>query len=207
MDMDNDIMTRHGDSTTDKNTGFSWTYHIPLIKNSVLWRDLLLAFGIPVIFLGILLLFIMGGEDLLMIFMILGSVSAFLFFLIVIALIILKIIYGRGVETVFYFDDKGVGYESGRTSKKVGHGLAILGSLSGSPTAAGAGMLAASRDSGYMKWNEIGSVKLYNRGRVIYLRGKMLINPFALYCTRDNFDAVSEYVKKHATDAKIIEKR
>lgn len=180
-----------------------WNYRMPLIKNAVMWRDILLALGIPVVLLGLFLLFLSGGEDIVMIIMAVTLIALILAALAIIAVIILFILYRGGVEMTFSLNEKGIGYEAGKRSRDINKGLAMAGAMSGSPTAAGAGMLAASRDSNFIKWEDVGSVKIHRRQRVIYVRSKMLIDPIALYCTHGNFHIVEDMVRSRVNDTKI----
>lgn len=43
--------------------GLRWEYTIPLVKNPVLWRDLVLALGLPVLVIAVIVVFFSNAGD------------------------------------------------------------------------------------------------------------------------------------------------
>jgi hypothetical protein len=65
-----------------------------------------------------------------------------------------------GMASDFYVNTEGAGQEASKTTSTVNTGLAVGGSLLGSFTAAGAGILAKSRENDFISWDETRTVAL-----------------------------------------------
>jgi hypothetical protein len=59
----------------------------------------------------------------------------------------------------------------------------------------------------FMSWKEMRSITVYPRERSLVFYRKMLIFPFALYCTPDNFETVKGLVREFAPGVPYKEKR
>jgi len=199
------VITPHadfsGNSVTKGTKGnpanfITWNRKIPLITNPYLVLQCIFApLGIGVIG-GIFFSLITGGEwDMLILFLILGSVLALLFLVI---MLVLQIVTGGGLETEFFISDEGVAHRAGSTTRALDRvsagGSAVLGSMSGT----GAGLIAISQENTMLRWVDVRYVSLYPRVRSMVFRSKYLISPVVLYCTEENFPLVRAMVKKYA---------
>ena len=175
--------------------GLAWNYRIPLITNTILTQDIVLVFGVTVLIAGGLAALITQQIFVLYMFV---AIGAGLIVLCLIIMLVLQVVLRGGFDTNFMINDKGVAYESGKTAKKLDRvstvGSAMLGSLAGT----GAGLIAISRESNNLHWKDVKYIKVHQRQRAIVFRSKYLIMPLALYCTPENFAAVTELVKKYA---------
>jgi len=176
--------------------GVHWEHRIPLVANSVLWRDLAFALGIPVLIIGAIVVIFSNAQNRLEVFMLFGVL--FLIFLLIAFVVIaaLSRSLGGGLLARFYINHAGIGYEAGPMAKKVNRGTLILSLMSGSVNAAGTTLMAISQEENFITWQDVHSVKIYVHPRVVHIRSKELINPIALYCTVENFGKVTEMIGK-----------
>lgn len=171
-----------------------WKAQVPIFKNTVILKDLGIALGIPFGIL-ILILFIISGGDLstdgiaypmLMIAMLLAS--GFLF---------IMLVYGGKYDAGYVIDSRGIlnyTLESQSKKNKVINTLVIvIGILTGKPYAAGAGILAQSRQSVFVKWKNIRKVRVYPKSKSIVIKGGFT-EKIALFCNDDNFEQIRDMV-------------
>lgn len=92
---------------------------------------------------------------------------------------------GGGLAARFYVNNAGVGYEAGGPAKKISRRTLVLSLMSGSIKAAGKSLIAISQEENFISWQDVRSVKIYSRQRVIHISSKELIYPIALYCTAE----------------------
>jgi hypothetical protein len=176
--------------------GVHWEHRIPLVANSVLWRDLVFALGIPVLIIGAIVVIFSDAQNRLDV-IILFCVLFLIFLLIALAVMVaLSWSLGGGLQATFYVNHAGIGYEAGHLAKKVNRGTLILSLMSGSVTAAGTTLIAISQEENFISWEDVHSVKIYARPMVVHIRSKELINPIALYCTPDTFGRVTDMISK-----------
>ena len=111
--------------------GLRWEYTIPLVKNMVLWRDLVLALGLPVLVIAVIVVLFSNAVDRLRVLMLFGVL--FLIFLLIAFIVMVAISrsLGGGLAAKFYVNNAGVGYEAGSPAKKISHGTLILSLMSG----------------------------------------------------------------------------
>jgi len=69
-----------------------------------------------------------------------------------------------------------------------------LGLLSGKPAAAGAGMLAQSRQEVFIRWGRVMKVKYRPKSDTILLRGGWT-EQIALFCTAENFSEAERFIE------------
>lgn len=168
-----------------------WKMNVPIFKNNLILKQLGLAIGIP---FGILILFLIIVTK--------ASIYALYSVGIIIALLFLTwifvlIIYGGKYNVEFSLDSKGVlskTQANQRKKNKIINGLTfILGLLSKKPTVAGTSILAESRQEVFIPWKQISKVNYIAKTQTILLKGDFAEN-IALFCTRDNYPIVEEFV-------------
>jgi len=76
----------------------------------------------------------------------------------------------------------------------------VLGLFSGKPSAAGAGMLAQSRQAAFLKWNSVRKVCYKPRSFTILLSAGFA-EQIALFCTRENYPEVERFVMLYTQTA------
>ena len=74
-----------------------------------------------------------------------------------------------------------------------------LGLLSGNFTAAGAGMIAQSRQVVRIKWESIRKVRYYPKEHTILVRGGYM-EKIAVFCTPENYAEVEAMIKDKTTN-------
>jgi hypothetical protein len=172
--------------------GMSWSISVPIFRNPVILKQLGLAIGIPFGLLAIILA-IASGKSVYTLYG-LGLIGALLF----LSWLFMMVVYGGKYEAEFILDEKeALCQTQPRQAKKnqiINTLTVVLGLLSGKPAAAGAGMLAQSRQQVSIRWNRITRAKYNPRSCTIMLRGGWTEN-IALFCNGENYSAVEQFVK------------
>lgn len=177
-----------------ENVEIRWEIKVPLFKNKIILTDLGLALGIPFGILFIILLIVSKGDlsadgiAYPLIFIGIFFIVAFLFIL---------LIYGGKYDACYVIDSKGIlnytGEKQAKKNKTMNIMLIIMGIFSGKFSAAGAGLLAQSRQSVFVKWKSIKRVKVYPKSKSIVIRGGFT-EKIALFCNDDNFELVRDII-------------
>ena len=110
-----------------------------------------------------------------------------------------------GMTSDYFVNREGAGQEASKTTSKVNTGIAVAGTLLGSLSSAGAGMLAKSRENDFIRWDESRSVALNRKKKTVTVTRKSLVFPIRLYCTDENYDQVAAYIRKNVNPAIIKE--
>lgn len=173
-----------------------WQISVPIFKNPVILKQLGIAIGIP---FGIVALIIgfASGKSMYAIYG-LGLIAALLFF----TWLFIMLVYKGKYEVEFVIDDKGVICRSqvkqAKKNRIINAVTVLLGLLSGKPTAAGAGILAQSRQEVFLRWDRITKVKYKPKSRVILLRAGWT-EQMALFCSEENYQQIEDKVNQHCT--------
>ncbi|SFG06641.1 zinc-ribbon domain-containing protein [Oribacterium sp. WCC10] len=192
---------------------YRWIYEFDMVKNPVLlftvWRVMAMTFAIVMIFVCGLTL-IEGGYDDLM--DMLGHMAGFGILLLVmmgigvIAYLIVAQSYGWKYMVLFTMDEKGVEHRQMKSqfdkARAMGWLTAAAGLATGRVSAAGAGALAATRDSSISVFEYVKKVKAVRFSNVIYVNQMLFHNQ--VYTSREDFDFVRDYIMKHCRNAKCI---
>lgn len=171
-----------------------WQISVPIFGNAVILKQLGLAIGIP-FGLVALVIGLSSGKSVYTLYG-LGLIAAlpFLTWLFIMAF------YRGKYEAEFVLDGKGVLCRTqARQAKKnriVNTLTVVLGLLSGRPAAAGAGMLAQSRQEVFIRWSCVTKVKYKPGGRTILLRGGWT-EKIALFCRNENYVQVEAFVRQN----------
>jgi len=176
--------------------GIHWDYTIPLVKNTVLWRDLVLALGLPLIVIAIIVVLFSNASDRIGVLMLFGVLFLTFLSIAFIVMVAVSRSLGGGLAARFYVNNAGIGYEAGGPAKKISHGTLALSLMSGSIYAAGISLIAISQEESFISWQDVRSVKIYDHQRVILIRSKELGSPIALYCTPENFGRITDMIAK-----------
>lgn len=169
-----------------------WCARVPIFRNTLVLKQLGLAIGVPFGLLVIILAFL--SEKTIYTLYALGLVSTLLF----LTWLFVLTVYGGQYEVEFILDSQGVLCRTQAKQiqrNKVINTLAITaGLLSGKPSVVGAGMLAQSRQSEFLKWSRVTRVKYQPQQQTILLRGGWTEN-IALFCTECNYQQVAQVVR------------
>ena len=129
-------------------------------------------------------------------------------FFIVLSLIIaaaIQFFTKGGPTTEFAITPEGIGYRAGKESKAINRATLAGTALGGTLSGAGGSLINISREMDFMAWDEVRSIKVYQKERSLVFYRKFLIFPFALYCTPDNFEQVKALARTYAPGARYKE--
>ena len=178
----------------NNHTKFYWEIDIPIFKNNVILKDLGIALGIPFGLL-IFILFIISGGDISADGIGYPLITIGLLF--VFGILFIMLVYGGKYSAGYLIDSKGIlNYTQKKQAKQnriINTLLVVVGLLSGKPSTAGAGILAQSRQSVFVKWESIRKVKIYPSSKSIVVKGGFA-EKIALFCSDDNFDYVKDII-------------
>jgi len=161
-----------------------WTISVPILRNSVILKQLGFAIGIP---FGILFLFMIYFKAYYGLMLV-----AALFLL---SYVFIRIVWGGKYEVGFVLSKAGIRCytleKQARTNRIINTITVLGGFLSGKFAAAGAGILAQSRQDVLVKWKNIKKVKYLPKKNTVMIKGGFAEN-IAVFCTKENYtDAVS----------------
>ncbi len=168
-----------------------WQISVPIFKNTVILKQLGLAVGIP-FGLVALVIGLASGKSVYTLYG-LGLLAA----LLLLTWIFIMAVYRGRYEAEFVLDAKGAlcrtQAEQAEKNRLVNALTVIFGFLSRSPAAAGAGMLAHSRQEVLLRWNRVTKVKYRPKNRTILLRGGFS-EQIALFCSGENYPQIERAV-------------
>ena len=111
------------------------------------------------------------------------------------AALVMLVVYGNQYDYQFSVDEIGVKAETVGGTRRKNAIINWLLLLSGRPGPAGAGMLAASRQSELVKWKEVDRLDFNAEKKEIVLRrGKRAL--MLVQCTAENFDQVLRFAQQ-----------
>ncbi|MBV1758042.1 MAG: hypothetical protein KMY55_09395 [Dethiosulfatibacter sp.] len=173
----------------------SWQINVPIFKNILILKQMLIAIGIP---FGAVILFLLFNAFRS------GSKDAYygiglILLLFASGILLLMVAFGGQYSVAFDMDEKGITCRSQdryrKKSKVIGFLTVILSVFSRSPSAAGAGLLSQTRHTVRIKWVDIQKVKFYPNYRTILVKENAL-NSIGIFCTKENYTTIESYIKK-----------
>jgi len=177
-----------------KNTSYKWEIEVYIFKDPIIVRQLGLCIGVPFGALIIMLsIFAAGGDK--------GAIYALMLVasLFVLTYAFIMIVYRGKYAAGFIIDKKGIlNYTQKKQAKKnriINSLTVFLGLVSGRYSAAGAGVLAQSRQSVLVRWNRIRKVKYYPKRRTILVKGGFA-ETIAVFCNDENYEDISALIGK-----------
>ena len=178
-------------------TRLQWEIYVPIFKNTYILKGLGMAIGIPFGVLIAVILIVSGGD---LSGMGAGYALLLIVLLLVFTVLFVLIVYGGKYAPGFIVDDSGItNYtQAGQKRKnRIVNGLAVaLGLFSGNFAAAGAGMMANSRQTMRLKWKQVRKVRYDPKRHAILLRGG-IAEKMAVFCTSENYAEVEAVVRAH----------
>ena len=172
-----------------------WQICVSIFKNTVILKQLGIAIGIPFGLVALVIGFSSGKSVYTLYALGLIGLLIFLTWLFIMA------VYRGKYEAEFVLDDKGVlcrtQAKQAKKNRIVNTMTVALGLLSGKPSAAGAGMLAQSRQEVFLQWKSITKVKYKPKSNTILMRGGWT-ESIALFCTAENYSQVERHVMRWA---------
>lgn len=189
--------------TQNDNGDLFWMYELSMWKNPTLlitsWKVLMLVCGL----LGMFVFFITLGEgfmeavrEALMIF---GLIAGILTGLLVIAYPILSLTYKGKYCVLFEMNETGVKHtqlkDQFKKAQALGFLTALLGAATKSYSTAGAGLLAATKQSQQSTFANVKSVKIKEKRHVIYVNETL--NRNQVYAEPEDFIFIRDYIVAH----------
>lgn len=171
-----------------------WQISVPIFRNTAILKQLGLAIGIP-FSLVVLVIGLSSGKSVDTLYG-LGLIVALLF----LTWLFIMAVYRGKYEAEFVLDGKGVlcrtQAKQAKKNRIVNTLTVVIGLLSGKPAAAGAGMLAQSRQEVFLRWNRVTRVNCKPKSRTILLRGGWTEN-IALFCADENYEQIEAFVRRN----------
>lgn len=175
----------------DTQTTIQWRVSVPVFRNTVILKQLGLAIGIP-FGLVALVIGLSSGKSAYALYA-LGLVAA----LLILTWLFIMAVYRGKYEAEFVLDNKGAlcrtQAKQAKKNRVINTLTVILGLLTGKPAAAGAGMLAQSRQEAFLKWNRITKVQYKSKRLTVLLRGDWT-EQIALFCEAENYSQIERAV-------------
>ncbi len=191
-----------------------WTINIPILKNPLLWFQLMIVALLSGSFLILLLaglnLFESHWEQIPYSFTVGISVGVGLFATFALILVLL---YHGGVPTRYILRDGYIEQHTLTRAKRAGNFLGMLGLLSGKSagmTAAGSTLLARSREQIAVKWKSVDHIEVYpDRHEIRILDGWHTV--MQIISPADQFDdvlqVIQEKTQKNGRQKKFVKNR
>ena len=171
-----------------------WSIDVPIFKHSLILKQLGIAIGIPFGLLFIFFFLISNPENRIY------SLYAFgiILLLFLLTYLFIMLVYKGKYSVSFSMDDDGIRCTTRADMAKknrIVNGLTVsLGLLAGKSSIAGAGLLANSKQTVYLKWNQIKNVKYDRNSQSIVLRSHPM-ESIGVFCTRENYSQVETFIK------------
>ncbi len=182
---------------------YRWIYEFSMKRNPVLLLTILKVFAIVCAALWILMvvLALTDGDPLLRSLWSQGKVALLIFgvfaVLTVPAYFIVSAINGGKYIVLFEMDESGISHTQEPRQFSKAQGLQWLAAMAGAalhnPALAGAGVLAAARNSIRSDFSRVRSMKVLRRWNTVKLNQPMAKNQ--VYAEREDFDFVLEYIR------------
>jgi hypothetical protein len=190
------------DSKSGPPAVIAWKKKIPLLTNLFMLKDLALVFGIVGTGMLAFMLLISEGKD---VGQMLGVWALCMGIIVVLLVIACLVVLLNRMNLEFKVDHKGILMSMGKRERKLNTLTTVVGLLAGSAQAAGAGLLAKSREDFFVAWRDVRKVTVYRKKKVIALNVGLL-TPLRVYCTDENFAAVEQAIMKNTKKAVVINK-
>ena len=179
--------------------GLAWEHRVPVLTNPFLWYDLTKVFVITYLVCVTLMtvVFLIAGEP--------ASVAPiariFAFVcggLLAASMPLAALWYWNRVHVRYELSARGVRHQALERKDKVANRLlVVLGLLSGRPSAAGTGLLAASRETEFTRWTDVTRVREHaSLGVLSLMSGWRVVQ--RLHCPPEDFRRIANYVRDHA---------
>lgn len=172
-----------------------WRYDIPLLTSRFMLWDFLRVTLLSAALMYVIVIvagLVFGQELILLPWQVPAIIVGVLLGLFVLASLLL----GNRQGARFAVDAKGVEYHAEKRESRMNRIVATVGALMGSPTTAGAGALAMSREHLYLEWEGIREVRYYPSARVIAIRNSWR-TMLRLHCPSELYDDVAAAVRHH----------
>ncbi len=189
-----------------------WVYEMNMWKNPTLvitiWKVLMLAALAPALLIFFLTLEDGIGSAFLAFFQIMGIVAGIVTVLMLLAYPLVAIMNGGKYCVMFEMDDTHVKHiqmpKQFQKSQVLALIVSLAGAMAGNMQAAGAGMLAGSKQSSVSRFEKVKSITVNEKRNVIYVNEKLSHNQ--VYADSADFAFVRDSIITHCKKAKVTYK-
>ncbi len=185
-----------GGSDVNSPEKLEWEISVPIFRNTIILRQLGIAIGIPFGLVALVIVVTTGAQWIYALYAL--ALIAALFAL---TYALIMALYGGKYAAGYRIDHNGIlNYTQTRQAKRnlwLNGITVILGLATGKPSAAGAGMLAQSRQTVFLKWRDIKKVKYLPEQQTIMLRGSVL-ESMAVFCDSENYEQVQTIIASNS---------
>jgi len=191
------------------NMPIQWDVNISILKNPLLWFQLFMVAFIASSYLMLLMvgfnLFEHHWEDIpasLSVGLIIGGG------LFIALSLIMFLMYWRGIPTTYVLKDKNIEQHTLARGKKTSGLLSLFGILSGKSagyTAAGATLLARSREQIAVEWKDATSLEVFPKRNEIQLHNDWH-TIMQVVCPADQFDNILQFIQQKTEKNRLPEK-
>lgn len=189
---------------------YRWVYEMKLLKDFWVLGTILKIFG-GIIGAGAVIFLIVelfGSHDYFGVLKMVGIMSAIFLALSVIGYLVYAAIMGGTYCVVYTMDDKSILQEQqmkqARKADLLADILTLAGALTGNMTTAGMGLSSARRTSMCSAFE--GTKKVTGIGKKGLTKLDSPLSHDRIYCERDDFEFVWDYIRSRCIGAKVIEK-
>lgn len=188
--------------SSDKKELISWEIDVSLLNNKHIVKQIIFVFSIAILFTILVIFFIelFSGSltwsflvTLAKIFLLLVAIIA------VLAVLGVFLVMGNRYSYAYTLDpDRGI-WERPQVRQRrknfiINSLLVILGLFAKTPSAAGAGVLAQSRQEQFVKWEDVNKLEIDPRNNTVALKKNRRVL-MVVFCHPDNFEAVAGQVQ------------
>lgn len=172
-----------------------WRYDIPLLTSRFMLWDFLRVtlLSAALMYLIVIVAGLVFGQELILLP---WQVPAIIVGVLLGLFVLASLLLGNRQGARFAVDPKGVEYHAEKRESRMNRIVATVGALMGSPTTAGAGALAMSREHLHLEWEGIREVRYYPSARVIAIRNSWR-TMLRLHCPPELYDDVAAAVRHH----------
>jgi hypothetical protein len=177
----------------------AWPARVKMLTNPMIWSSLALAFGIGSAVVALVVCLASGN----LVGVVIGA-ALFGFFMVLVLLIALVVDLFGGFRVTLALSSKGVWSLSGKGVERAATAALVGGILTGNPGAMGAGLLARSSKSTFIRYRDVTKVKVSAGRRYLLVKGGFGEQPIGLFCTPETFDPALAILREHCPKAKFL---
>lgn len=190
-----------------------WTYELSLLSNPTvfitLFKVTILASFVPALLVGGITLFESGlARSLQVMGQVIAIVLGVMLALMTLAYLFITLLYRGKYCVVFEMDDSSITHIQMRKQFHKNQVLAFLtvlaGAAAGNPTAAGAGLLAGSRQSSTSSFPRVTSLVFHPRRHVIYVNEAFKKNQ--VYAPPSTYETIRKHLIARCPNAKVVQR-
>lgn len=179
---------------------YRWTYEVNMFRNTAILETVLKIFGGIILGMWLLDLIFSGFEDVWAVTKVMFFIFLGLIVLSLLGYLVVAAMYGGKYCVLFEMDNEGVSHAQLPKQFKKAQVMGFIAALaSGNPTTAGAGILAASRNSLYTAFGKVRTIKPLPGQHLIKVNAPLSKNQ--VYVEDQDFQFVLDFIRSHCPKA------